>query len=807
MNYLPRCCPYCRPWLLLAGLLFCCDGLNAQLDTIHWIPPMYAQAGMGPQFVCLTTPESDPFPVTIYDGAGKLVTSALIGRGQPLQFELSDTYSQILISPLKVGKPMSDAGLVIHGPKPFYAYFRTHGPTGADACQLNCKGRVALGKTFRIGHIRQVTDKTGGRSNFIGVMATRDSTLITLSGFDPATVFTGGANISSDGSIRVWLQKGESVVFAHIVGGIDDEQPRNGIMGALLTASEPVAVNCGSWLGAPVVYQANDIGADQIVPLERVGTTYILCRGGGPTSLEHPIVIAHEDNTLIWINDAPEPAATLDAGQYFIVPTKSFSVEGNMYIRSSEPVFVYQMTGGEKEGKYSLHSGAFVFVPPVNCGLPASVDYVFQPHKIGNYKFDAGLTVVALRDSTVTVRMNGKPVPLGEPSPVPGNPDFVTYSNLDLFNHIKATANKELSIEAGGAIQVALLERYQFAGFSAFFSGYQERAPEIQLSLHGDGVCPDTLTANGYYDGIHWIYGDSALHSGPDSVFIVAAPGKYKAVGYVGACFSTATAVDSLQVPLTEPKFPYFITEPACFGARDGRIVFGTPNGGAPPYRYSINNGATFTEETIFDQIAAGNYRLIVLDSSGCYNEPIRLKIGQPDSFYVNISARRMPDPFQSGDLAELEAYTSHVVTSFLWAPADSNACSDCMEFNFRPESTTWVWVTVQDSTGCEASDSFLIVVDPRIYAPNVIAPESARGNDRFTLFSENPLPVRQLSIFDRWGGQVFQRFNIFTNNVNDGWDGRINGKLAAPGVFTFIARVELEPGRTTLIKGTITLM
>ena len=807
MFYLQRFLRFCWFWLFWIWLFPFGNGLNAQLDTIHWVPPMYAQAGMGPQFICLTTPETDPFPVTIYDGAGKKVAAAVISRSQPLQFELSDTYSQLLISPLQVGKPVTGAGLVISGSRPFYAYFRTHDPGGANACQLNCKGRAALGKTFRIGHMRQVTDKTGGRSNFIGVMATRDSTLVTFSGFDPTTLFTGGADISSDGSIRVWLQKGESVVFAHYVGGIGDDQPRNAFMGALLTATEPVVVNTGSWLGAPVIYQSNDIGADQIVPLERVGKTYILCRGGGPTSLEHPIVIAHKDNTLVWINDTPAPVDTLAGGEYFIVPTKLFSPDGNMYIRSSEPVFVYQMTGGEKEGKYSLHSGAFFFVPPINCGLPASVDYVFQPHKIGNYKFDAGLTVVALRDSSVTVRMNGIPVPIGAPAPVPGNPDFVTYRNLDLFNHTKAATNKELSIETGGAIQVALLERYQYAGFSALFSGYQDRPPEVHLTLKGDGICPDTLTADGYFDGIQWIYGDSVLQSGPDSVFVVAAPGKYKAVGYIGACFFTATAVDSFQVPLTEPKFPYYVTEPSCFGAKNGRIAFGSPNGGAPPYRYSINNGSSFTTETVFDHIAAGNYKLIVLDASGCYNEPLRLKIGQPDSFYVHIGARRLPDPFKSGDLAELEAFTSHPVTSVFWTPADSSGCLNCLEYNFRPEMTSWILVTVQDSIGCLASDSFLIVVDPRIYAPNIIAPESARGNDRFMLFSEYPLPVQQLSIFDRWGSQVFQRVNIFTNDLNNGWDGRTGNKMAVQGVYTFVARVELEPGRTALLTGSITVL
>lgn len=807
MIYLQRCVRCCRFLPILLLLLTGGANLHAQLDTIHWIPPMYARAGMGPQFICLTTPEEQPFEVTIRDGAGKKVTAFTISSGQPVQYLLSDTYSQLLIPAYKAGIANTGAGLVINGPKKFYTWFRAHSEGGTDACQLTCKGRAALGTTFRIANMRQVTDKTGGRSNFIGILATEDATIIRLSGFDPLTEFTGAVNVSADGSVQVSLQKGESVVFAHNVGEIGDDLARNGFLGALLTATKPVAVNTGSWLGAPVIYQSNDIGADQIVPLERVGKEYILCRGGGPTSLEHPIIVAHTDNTFVWINGDLVPVDTLAGGEYFIVPTFYFTPDENMYIRSSAPVFVYQMTGGVRTGKYSLHSGAFMYVPPINCGIADKVDYVFQPHKLGDLKFDAGLTIVALRDSVVTVLMDGNPVPMGAPADVSGNPDFVTYSNLELFNHTKATANKELSIEAGGVVQVALIEQYQFVGFSAFFSSYQERPPEIQVDLMGDGICPDTLTAQGFFDGIQWMYEDSVLQTGPDTFFIVTAPGPYKAVGYIGACFSTATVVDSLLVPLSAPQFPYSIQEPSCFGASNGFIEFGTPNGGTPPYRFSIDNGYIFSASTFFDQVAAGNYKLIVQDVSGCNNQPIQLKMGQPDSFYVNIAIRRMPDPFKSGDLAELEAFPSHPVISVAWSPVDSMGCADCFEYDFRPEATTWVHVTVYDSIGCQATDSLLLLVDPRIYVPNIIDPESVKGNDRFTLFSEDPLPVYGLSVFDRWGGQVFDKKNFFTNNPDDGWDGRLFDEKVVPGVYTFVARVELEPGRVVVLRGDITVL
>ncbi len=770
--------------------------LLAQLDTIHWIPPMYPEMAVGDQFIDLTTPEEVPFPVTILDGAGTFVQQVLVSNAQPFRYKLSDTYSQILVPDVLLQKILPAAGLVLHGSKPFHAGFRVFNETDGNACYLTCKGRSALGQTFRIGHLFQGTDKTGSRNNFIGIMATADETLVTLSGFDPLL------EEMSPSPVIVTLQRGESIVYAHFIGGIFDEQPRNGFMGSLVTASKPVAVNCGSWLGAPVVYNANDIGADQILPLESVGKQYILCQGNGPTSLEHPIVVAHYNNTKVWINDEQTiPAKVLQAGEYFVLPYYYFLPTGNVYIRTSEPAFMYQEVGGINEGSSSLKTASLLFIPPINCGLPNTLNNIYMPNQMNAIRFDGRVIVVALRDSTVTVKLNGIPVDIGQPVDVRGNSDFVTYS-AQIFGHTGTIKN--MSIVSGGAMQAAIVERWKDASYAAFFSGQVQRRPEVHLSLTGDGICPDTLTATGNFDGIQWIYDDSLFQEGPASTFSVLAPGRYKAIAYLNGCSMTATTADSLLVPLAAPAFTYAVTLPSCFGFSDGQIVLGAPNGGTPPYQYSIDFGQHTSPDPDFDMVHAGNHKLVVLDASGCFNEPVRVNLGQPDSVYVKLFFRSVTRPIRPGDVITLEGTTNVPIVATSWNPTDSSDCPDCLTHQFRPKKSSWITLTVYDEGGCPGSDSLLVEVEPPVFAPNIFYPGADGGNDRFSLFSEKPLPVFQLSIYDRWGETVFERHDFLTNNPADGWDGIFRGKKVPTGVFFFLAKVEVEPGRIVLVKGDV---
>ncbi|MCB9355705.1 MAG: gliding motility-associated C-terminal domain-containing protein [Lewinellaceae bacterium] len=783
--------------------------LNAQLDTIHWLPPMHARDEWGPQYLYLSTPEKTPFLVTIRDGAGNILDTLTISNTQPQRYGGlgNSNDSETMVPYTSLHQPLKGKGLVIDGPKKFYAYYRVHSNSRFHAGDLTCKGRSALGTVFRIGHLLQAVDNNGRRSNFIGVMATEDSTEIVLSDFDPQTDFQIALmSTSVMGPITMTLQKGESVVFSQYIIGSANTQPPNGLIGALLKSSKPIAVNCGSWVGAPVMFQAHDIGIDQITPLDKVGTDYILCKGNGSSILERPIIVAHTPGTAVWLNGTNNPVAVLDAGEYLAVTTDAYTAAGNLYIRSSEPVFVYQMIGGTSDGDDAMRTAGLIFVPPISCAIPNAVDNIYQPNLIGDMRFEGGLMVVAMKDSMVTVRIDGAVTPMGPPADVPGMPDFVTYRNLNLFDFSKTPAT--VSVEAEGAIQVAMFGRNEPASFAAFYSGFSKiAAADIQLSLIGDGVCPDTLIANGHFDGVQWMYEDSILQYGPDTFFIAYAPGRYVATGYLGVCRQTDFASDTVVATFESPQFPYMLEEPSCYGYSDGHIAFGTPYGGKPPYQYSIDDGKLYSAKPLYEGLPSGDYKLVVRDVTGCYNKPLTLHIGQPDSFTVELVLRLLPDPLKPGGKVILEGIPGRPVIASDWEPPRDPACPDCLDYTFYPDFDTQVTLTVYDSAGCPAVTSRLVAVEPNVYVPNVFMPASILGNDRFTLFSRDPLPIHYLAVFDRWGDMVFENRNFFTNQPESGWDGNARGKAALPGVYVFTAEVEVVPGKVLKLAGDVLLV
>jgi hypothetical protein len=793
---------------LLLSLLAQAAMLSAQLDTIHWLPPMHARDEWGPQFLYLSTPEEKAFPVSIRDGAGNLITTVEISNSQPYRHSFGNSNTTpLMVAQSMLHQAIKGKGLVIDGPEKFYAYFRVHSNSSHHAGDLTCKGRAALGKKFRIGHLIQAADNMERRSNFVGVMATEDSTIVSLSGFDPKTGFQSGSSSATvNGDVTVVLHRGESAVFSQYLSASASSQPPNGLIGALLVASKPVAVNCGSWVGAPVVFTAHDIGIDQIAPLEKVGKEYILCKGNGSSVLETPIVVAHYNGTQVWLNGNATPAATLDAGEYFKVPTSAYSSADNLYIRASESVFLYQVIGGTAVGDDAMRTAGLIFVPPISCGIPNEVDNIFQPNLIGTMRFEGGLMLVAMKDSAVTVRIDGQVVPIGTPASVPGNEEFVTYRNLTLFSPAK-TPNT-ISVTAKGAVQVAMFGRNQPASFAAFYSGFSKiLEPELALSLVGDGVCPDTLYANGRFDGVQWFYEDSLLQFGPDTFLVALAPGRYVANGYLGVCRRTDFAADTVDATFVSPAFSHDLGEPSCYGYADGEIVFGTPYGGFPPYSFSIDDGQSFHQQNTFGGLEAGFYKLVARDSKGCYNRPLDLNMSQPDSFTVDLTVRLMAKDLKPGGLVRLEAVPERPVAAVEWEPAYTTGCPDCLEYAFRPEESTMVTVTVYDAAGCPAEDRLWVEVEANVFAPNVIRPASAEGNDRFTLFSRHQIPIRRLAIFDRWGGEVFLKVGFFTNNPADGWDGSFRGKTALPGVYAFFAEVEVLPGKVAIVKGDVTVL
>ena len=66
---------------------------------------------------------------------------------------------------------------------------------------------------------------------------------------------------------------------------------------------------------------------------------------------------------------------------------------------------------------------------------------------------------------------------------------------------------------------------------------------------------------------------------------------------------------------------------------------------------------------------------------------------------------------------------------------------------------------------------------------------------------------ITHLSIFDRWGNEVFRVQNTNPNSTETRWDGSARGKPASQGIYVWRADVEFVDGETASRSGSVLLL
>lgn len=459
-----------------------------QLSSKHWIPPIHARNNtIEDHYIYLSTPEINPIQVTVKNGNGIPISgspftissttpiSVLIGSGQPTSMFLD-------INDLNVVK--NDKGLILESTKDFYVSFRMRHQNHAET--LISKGRPGIGTSFRLGSIPQ-----GGEvsiRNFVSsVMATEDNTQVDLSDYNSNVVFKSAAgNITSDLQTFI-LNAGESIVFS---GYTDVADNYNGFIGALLTATKPVAVNTGNACGG-VTDQGSDFALDQIVSNTQIGNEYIFIRGNGFDEMETPLIIADQDNTDVFVNGATTPLVTLNAGQWVQIPATFYqgTTNQNIYVSSTKPVFAYQLVGGT--GSYA--TSGLNFIPPLSCFFQSAV-YLPNINEIGSNTYSSDLMILTYSNATISI--NGIPVLNTLAQAVQGNSDWVTYRLNGYSGNVNVVSTGPLAVGVFGAADVA--------GFAGYYSGFGSAPQDTNIVVCSSQSknLVDSIIGNPPNDGI-----------------------------------------------------------------------------------------------------------------------------------------------------------------------------------------------------------------------------------------------------------------------------------------------------------------
>jgi gliding motility-associated-like protein len=525
----------------------------AQFSKTHYIPPLISAPGLvADQYLYISTPSLVNVNFKIIANGGGVINGT-VNRNNPYRYSIGSGDDTQLFTPITNTGIIANKGYIVEAEDLIYVSARVNAGINNNggfnhAGGLVSKGNSALGTTFRLGAmLNPLFDTT--LLNFATILATENGTKITLSNLQNGTKLLDGTIVT--GPINITLNKNESYVLA-LQNSNDGSSVSNSskIIGALVTSDRPVVVNSGSFGGSNstemginpngggMIPIGRDVGFDQIVALEKTGKEYVFVKGIGTDDLERVILVAHSDNTKIFLNGTATPFKTLNQGEYVALDGSQFS-NGNLYVTSSAKIFAYQCIAGSD----SPANQNMFFVPPINCSTPNTVDNIPLIESIGDNIFNGILNIVT--EAGATVLLNNNPI-TSSPTSITGNPAFVRYTISNLSGNIAVKSTKQVYVSYFGTNGAAT--------YGGYYSGFDLK-PEIvsdKIAVGNSSCIPNVvlkINTLSSYDSFQWYKDDLVVPFATTNSYTPSQSGFYQVKGSISGCVSD---VFSDKIPVNE---------------------------------------------------------------------------------------------------------------------------------------------------------------------------------------------------------------------------------------------------------------
>ena len=200
----------------------------------------------------------------------------------------------------------------------------------------------------------------------------------------------------------------------------------------------------------------------------------------------------------------------------------------------------------------------------------------------------------------------------------------------------------------------------------------------------------------------------------------------------------------------------------------------------------------------------------ICFNSSGVYGVTLTVTNSYgTDQIVTPVNVLDLPIIYGYGDTiidmggsAELEAVPIDVGNVF-WDPNESLDCSTCLTVIASPLITTTYYPSLIGSNGCIGRDTVTVTVnfEEIVEVPSGFSPNGDGVNDSIHVLGVGIVSIN-LNIYNRYGQLVFS-----TTDIEEGWDGTMNGKPLNQGVFAYTLEYELVNGARGKKSGNITLV
>ena len=347
------------------------------------------------------------------------------------------------------------------------------------------------------------------------------------------------------------------------------------------------------------------------------------------------------------------------------------------------------------------------------------------------------------------------------------------------------------------------------------------------LVAYIDSTNTFNVTCNGESDGlitVDWIGGNPGMmnFSWSSNISNSNTADDLPAGNYSVTLTDVNGCTDVANYLLTEPTAIFAQVpdpeNPDCFGQTTNYTITDVVGGTGSNYSFSIGNGSLNPIGTLVP-LSAGTYTVNIYDEAGCFvSSTIEVVQPEPMEAEITVAGSNSSTEIQLGDsLNLLVNYNSEApIASITWDPPFNLNCIGngpfpCEFVSVSPLDDQLYTVTLINENGCDVTASILIDVDlnRNVFIPNLFSPNGDGINDKFQVFTgKGVAQINSMYVFDRWGAKIYENRNIAPNpSGTPGWDGRIRGQKAQPGVYVYAIEVSFLDGAELLYKGDITLL
>ncbi|MCH7408415.1 gliding motility-associated C-terminal domain-containing protein [Belliella sp. DSM 111904] len=230
-------------------------------------------------------------------------------------------------------------------------------------------------------------------------------------------------------------------------------------------------------------------------------------------------------------------------------------------------------------------------------------------------------------------------------------------------------------------------------------------------------------------------------------------------------------------------------------------------SGGTSAYEISWYNGDSNTTETQFFQ--GGEVSAIITDANGCQfeiSDQIELPLVFTDADFVyTIPSIGTTGEILVHDEVQFIDRTLGNVIAWEWDFGDGNgSTSQNPSHTYSRPGTYQIRLKTFDIFGCvsEAEIAVEVLASYRVMIPNAFTPNGDGVNDLF-FPKVRGVKTYEFYIFNKWGELIYTNMN----GEDEGWDGRLNGKMSPNGNYVYKLVFEAEDGEKGSQTGVFTLI